>query len=103
MSERAPPGRDAVLLVEKVGAVAGKAGELVAEIDIARFLENLDLVLRGDLVNERLEVVVLHGGHVDADELAMDAQHRRIAGGEMKVRSVLLLHELEKKSTPLVA
>jgi hypothetical protein len=33
---------------------------------------------------------------VDADELAVDAEHWRVVGGEMKVGCLLLAHQLEE-------
>src|SRR4030095_14901155 len=82
--------------IEEIGAIAREARELVAEIDITRFFEDLDLVFRSDLVHERLESIAFERRHVDADEFTMNSQHRRIARGEVQIRSVLLLHELKK-------
>ena len=43
---QAEDGGDAVFLLKKVRAVTRDSGNLVAEVDIARFLEDLDLHLR---------------------------------------------------------
>ena len=93
-------GGDAVLLVEEVGPVAGHAGDLVAEIHVARFLEDLDLHFRRDFVDHRLEFVVGQRGVIHADEVAVDAQHRRVARGKMEVRGFLLGHQFEEGVDP---
>ncbi len=82
--------------LKKFARKRAKPGILVAEIDVAGFLEVFDLLLRRDLVNERLEVVVFQRRHIHADQFAVDAEHGGIAGGEVKVRGALLLHEFEK-------
>ena len=87
---------DAALLVEKIRAIAGAAGIFVAEIDVAGFLEDFDLLLGGDLVNQRLEIVVFQRGHIHAHEFAIDAKHWRVSGGKVQIGGALLLHELEE-------
>ena len=86
---------DAVLLVEKICAEAREAGILVAEVHVARFLELLDLVFRRDLIDERLEIIAGKVRRFDADHFAVNAEDRRIAGGEMQVGGILLFHEFE--------
>ena len=87
---------DTALLVEKIRAIAGEAGIFVAEIHVAGFLEDFDFLLAGDLVNQRLEIVVLQRGHIHPHEFAIDAKHRRVSGGKVQIGSALLLHELEE-------
>ena len=70
---------DPVLLHEEVGAEAGQARDLVAEIDVAGFLEDLDLVLGGDLVEHGAQVVVVEDLVLDPLQLAADAQRRAAA------------------------
>jgi len=87
---------DAVFLIEKIGAKAGNAWNLVAEIDIARFFVNLDLIFRRDFVKHRLESVALERRVLDAEQFAVDAENGRVAGGKMEVRGFLLHHEVEE-------
>ena len=82
--------RDAVFLLEEIRAIARHPRHFVTEIDIGGFFEDLDLSFRRDLINHRFEFVVLQRWIIDADQLAVDAQHRRIVGGEVKVGSLLL-------------
>ena len=72
------------------------SGNFVTEIDVGGFLEELDFPFRRDLINHRLEVVVPKRRIIDAHEFAIDAEHRRIVGGEVKVRGFLLGHEFEE-------
>ncbi len=93
---RAERGRDAVFLLEKIDTVTHHVRHFVAKVDIEGFFELLDLSFGRDLVNHRLEVVVLQGRKIDAHQVAVDAQHRRIIGREMKVGSLLFRHQFEK-------
>ena len=52
-------GRAAIFLLEEIRPEARHAGDLVAEVHVAGLLVLLDLDLRGDLVEHRLELVVL--------------------------------------------
>ena len=92
----AEDGGDAVFLVEEIGAEAGDVRDLVAEIDVAGFLEDLDLVLGRDLVEHLLEVVVFERRMVHAMQLAVDAEHGVVARGKVQVRSLLLEHQIEE-------
>ena len=92
----AEDGRDAVLLVEEVGAEARHLRNFVAEIHVPRFLEELDLVLRRDLVEHGLERVALQRRVVHPLQFAVDPQHGRVAGGQMHVRCFLLQHQVEE-------
>ena len=86
----------AVLLVEEVRTEAGHAGDLITEVHVARFFVNFDLILRSDLVEHRLQRVALQRRVIHAMELAVDTQHRGVAGCEMQVRGLLLEHEVEE-------
>ena len=90
-------GGDTVLLVEKIGAEAGHAGDLVAEVHVARLFKHFYLIFRCDLIEHRLQGVILQGRIVNALEFAVDAQDRRVAGGKMQVRGFFLEHEIEER------
>ena len=75
----AEDGRNTVFLVEKVRAKAGNVRNFVAEIDVARFFEGLDLLLRRDFVEHRLQGVVFQRWKIDALKLAVNAEHGRVA------------------------
>jgi len=77
-------------------AKSRQTGELVTEVHVASFLESFNFHLRCDLIDERLQIVVRERRHVHTHEFAVNAEHGRIAGREMKVRGVLFLHEFEK-------
>ena len=89
-------GGDAVLLVEEIGAEAGDVRDFVAEIHVAGFLEDLDLVLRRDFVEHRLELVVLERRMIHALQFAVDAQHGVVARRQVQVRGLLLEHQVEE-------
>jgi hypothetical protein len=78
-------GRHTVLLVEKVGADPGNAGNLVAKVNVAGLLVHLHLVLGSDLVEHRLEDVAFKGWVVHPMELAANAQDRGIARRKVEV------------------
>jgi hypothetical protein len=89
-------GGDAALLLEKIGAETGDVGNLVAEIHVAGFFENLQFELGRDLVEHRLEGVILQRRKVHPLEFAIDAEHRRVTCREVQVRGSLLEHQIEK-------
>ena len=89
-------GRDAVLLVEEIGAEPRDIRNLVAEIHITGFLEHFDLVLRRDLVQHSLEFIVLQRRMVHALQLAVNPEHWVVARRQVKVGRLLLEHQIEK-------
>ena len=93
---RAERGRDAVLLLEEIDAVAHHVRNFIAKIDIEPFFEFLDLSFRRNFINHRFQLVVLQRWKVDPDQIAVDPQHRRVVGREMKIGSFLFRHQLEK-------
>src|SRR5262249_11376118 len=66
------------------------------KIDIQLFFEFLDFPFRRNLVDHCFQLVVLKWRIIDADQIAIDAQHRRVVGRKMKVGGLLLRHQLEK-------
>ena len=88
----AEDGGDAVFLGEEIGAKTRDAGDFIAEVNVAGFLEGFDLVLRGDFVEHDLEHVVLQRGGVHARQFAVDAEDGRVAGGEVQVGGFLAEH-----------
>ena len=84
--------RDAIFLLEEITAVAGHSWHLVAKIDVGSFFEDFDFSFGSDLVNHRLQLIILERWIIDADQLAVDAKHGRVVRGEMKVRSLLFAH-----------
>ena len=88
--------RHAVFLHEKIGPVTGQVRNFVTEIDVTGFLEFLDLVLRGDLVEHRLEFVVFEHLIFDPLQLSPDAQDRLLSGDQVEVGRALVVHQLEK-------
>src|ERR1035437_5249672 len=92
----AEDGTDAIFLVIEIGAEAGNERDLVAEIDVARFLKDLNLVLRCDLVEHLLKIIILEWGMVHAMKLAVHSEHGVIARGKVQVRGLLLEHQIEE-------
>ena len=83
---------DTVFLIEEIGPKPGDIGNFVAEINVAGFLEDLDLVLGGDFIEHGFERIVLQRREIDPLQFAADAQDRRIARGEVQIRGALLEH-----------
>ena len=86
-------GPEAHPLVVGVDAEARDARERVGEVELALGLEQLLLFGRQDPVDERPDVVQLEVVRVrKALELAVDTNHRRRAGRQVKVGSIALGH-----------
>ena len=93
---QAKDGGDTVFLLKEVRAVAGDSRHFVSEVDVGSFFEDFDFSLRRNLVNHRLELVALQRREIHPHQIAIDAQHRRIACGKMQIGSLLLGHQFEE-------
>ena len=91
---------DAIPLLEEIGAEARDAGDLVSEVDVAGLFEDLDLVLRRDLVEHRAQIVIFQRIVLDPFELAVQAHDRLLTGHQMEIRRALVEHELEERVDP---
>ncbi len=89
-------GADAVLLLEEIGPVSCKSGDLVSKVDVPRLFELLDLVFRRYLIEHRLQFVVVEDIVLHPLHFPADSQHGLLAGDEVEVRCPLLVHQLEK-------
>jgi hypothetical protein len=58
-----------VVVVEEIRGVWGDLWNFGVEVHIERFFEGFDLSFRSDLVNHRLELVVLERGVIDPDKM----------------------------------
>src|SRR5262245_50803823 len=94
--DQAKHRRNAILLLKKIGPITSHSGHFVTEIDVGSFLENFYLTLRGNLVDHRFEIVVLQRWIIDPNQVAVNAEHWRVVRREVKIRGLLLGHELEK-------
>ena len=92
----AEDGSATVFLIEKVGAEPRHVGDFIAEVHVTRFFVLFDFVVWRDLVEHRLEPVVLERRVIDPVQFAVDTEHGRIAGGEVQVRGFLLEHQIEE-------
>ncbi len=88
--------RDAVFLIKEIGAKPRDIGDFVTEINIASFLEYLNLVFGRNFIEHLFELVVIQGWVIHALELAIDAQHGVVARGKVEVGSLLLEHQIEE-------
>jgi hypothetical protein len=89
---------DAVPVLEHVHAEAREAGDFVGEVRIAQLGEVLLALVGDDLLHERVDVGARHRGVVLREmDLAMHAQDRVIAGGEMEVGRLRLEHVAEQR------
>jgi hypothetical protein len=88
---------DAGFLAEHIGAKAPAVGRYVGEIQIVAEAQIRDLHLRQHLVDVGLEFRFTEVAELDRHEIAMHAQHRRNADGEVQVRAALRRAELEER------
>jgi hypothetical protein len=86
----------AAVLVEGVDPEAGHAGQLEGEVGLEELLVVLALLVVHDVVDEGMDVLVLHRRQVDPLDVAVDADHRWQAGREMQVGSTVLLGERQE-------
>src|SRR5207253_6952581 len=77
-------------------AVASDTGHFVSEVNVGSFFEDFDFCFGRNLVNHRLELVVLERREIHPHQIAIDAKHWRIVCGKMQVGSLLLGHQFEK-------
>ena len=83
-------------MLEEIGAITRHARHFIAKIDVGRFFEEFDFPFRRDFIDHRFEFIIPQRWEIDADQFAIDAEHRRVVGREMKIGSLLLSHQLEK-------
>ena len=81
-----------VFLHEKIGTVARKARNFIAEIDITGFLKHLYLIFRGDLIEHGFQFIVLQHLVFDPFDLPTESQGGLLTGNQMKVRGSLVVH-----------
>src|SRR3546814_3570010 len=67
----------AAVLVERVDAEARQAGDLEREVDLEELLVVAALLVRHDVVHQRMDLLVVQRRDVDAAHVAVDADHRR--------------------------
>ena len=84
-------GEGAALLVD-VGAEPAHARHADGEVGLLALGELLHLPGRHDLLGEELQVLGLERGHVEGDQLAVEAHGRRAPDLEQQVRAVALDH-----------
>ncbi len=92
-----PEGRAyAPLLVEKIGPVAGKAGQFIAEIHIARFLKNLYLFFWRDFIEHLLQFGVFQNFIPDFLHLPPQPDQRLVVGRQMQIGRADFIHQFKK-------
>ena len=80
----------ATVLVESIDAEARQAGNLEGEVDLEEFLIVAPLLVRHDVVDQRVHLLVVQRRYVDAAHVAVHADHRRQAGRQVQVRCFVL-------------
>ena len=78
------------ILVERVDAKTRHARHFEREVGFQELLEILALLVVHDVVDQRMHLLVVHGRQVDSPHVAIDADHRRQAGGKVQIRRTLL-------------
>ena len=67
-----------------------RLGNLEREVDLEEFLVVAALLVRHDVVDQRVDLLVVQRRDVDAAHVAVDADHRRQAGRQVKVGGLVL-------------
>src|SRR5690606_19684579 len=93
---RAEHGARAAVLVERVDAEARQAGDLEREVDLEEFLVVAPRLVRHDVVDQRVHLLVVERGNVDATDVAVDPDHRRQAGREVQVGGLVFYRKGQK-------
>jgi len=88
----------AAVLVERVDPETRHAGDFEREVGFEKLLEILALLVVHDVVDQRMHLLVVHRRQVDPAHVAVDANHRRQAGGKVQVRCTLLGAERQQLS-----
>ena len=86
----------AAVLVEGVDAEARQLGDLERKVGLEELLVRLALLVVHDVVDHAVHFLVRQRGHVDALHVAIDADHRRHAGGQMQVGRIVLDSECQE-------
>src|SRR5208337_1642359 len=87
---------DPVFLHEEIHPVTGKPWNFISEIEVSGFLEYLDLIFRGDLVEHRAQFVVVQNSIFYALQVASNPQNRLLPRNKMYVGGFLFVHQFEK-------
>ena len=85
LRDLAEDGALAAVVHERVDAEASAGAERVGEVDLEVLLEVTALVVVHHLEDQAVRLVGKERGVIDAHEVALDADHRRLAGGEVEV------------------
>ena len=94
---RAKGGADAGFLAVHVDAKAAAVGGDVREVEVMPLAQVLQLRLGQDLRDVALELRVAQVAKLDRQQIAVHAQHRRHADGQMQVRAALRRAQLEER------
>ena len=87
MVRNTAPG--ATILVKGVNPKTRHTGHFKGEVGFQMFLEVHPLGVVHDVVDQRLHLLVVQGRQVDPPHIAIDADHRRQAGGQVQVGRAL--------------
>src|SRR5690606_15454636 len=88
--------RRAAVLVEGVDAEARQARDLEREVDLEELLVVAALLVRHDVVDQRVQLLVVQRRDVDPAHVAIDPDHRRQARRPMQVGSLVLYRERQQ-------
>src|SRR5690606_26905706 len=86
----------AAVLVERVDSEARQAGDLEREVDLEELLVVAALLVRHDVVHERVHLLVVERRDVDPADVAVHPDHRRQPGRQVQVRGLVLDRKRQK-------
>ncbi len=80
----------AAVLVEGVDTKARDTGHFEGEVGFEKLLIVLALLVVHDVVDQVVDLLVIHGRQVDTANIAVDANHRRQTSRQVQVGRALL-------------
>jgi hypothetical protein len=80
----------AAVMVECINPEAGDAGDLKRKVALKKLLVVLALFIVHDLVDQRMDFLVIESGQVDASDIAIDPNHGGQTRRKVQVGSALL-------------
>ena len=89
-------GAGAAVLVEGVDAEAGQLRDLERKVGLEEFFVGLALLVVHDVIHHAVHFLVRQCWHVDALDVAIDADHRRHPGRQVQVGGVILHGERQQ-------
>ena len=77
-------------MIERVNTKTRQAGNFEREISFKIFLISFALFIVHDVIHHAMHKLVIHRIHIDSTHIAINTDHRRQTGRQVKVRCAIL-------------